>query len=90
MPSNTDQPHDADKLASSATSEPDQCLSVKDVCAYLSIGKTTFNKLRRQGEFETFLGSSKRLTKRSEVDAYIERQLAKERRRHHKPRAGKS
>lgn len=78
MPNDTNQPQAGGRLAPPATPETDRCLSVKEVCAYLSIGRTTYYKLRNQGEIETFLLLGKRLTQQSAIDAYIVRKIAQE------------
>lgn len=78
MPDNIGQFLELCSPVAEAATKPDPCLSVEETCAYLSIGKTTYNKLRNRGEFETFMLLGKRLTRQSAIDAYIERLIAKE------------
>lgn len=59
--------------------DPSQCYTVDEACELLSIGKTTFNKLRNLGELETFKSHGMRRIRREAIDAFIEKQVAKER-----------
>jgi excisionase family DNA binding protein len=60
---------------SNASTAMNMALSVAEACKQLGVGKTTFYRLKRNGELSTLKIGSRTLVPKRSIEEYIDRQL---------------